>query len=110
MASPVVNLFHLFVVAPALGYVFFENYNGRALSKTAATVALVIVALIAIYHGFLFYTKTFSSAPAGAAKAAASAVQSEDFIKGGKVDSGSSSELGSNTTADGGARLTGGRY
>lgn len=56
-----VNFFHVLVVAPALAYVFYENYFGRAVSKTFSMVALVVVLLMFIFHAYLAYKKTFDN-------------------------------------------------
>lgn len=52
-----INFIHIFAVAPALAYVFYENYNGRALSKTLSTIGLVVVVLLFLFHAYLVYTK-----------------------------------------------------
>ncbi len=57
MCSVAINFFHIFAVAPALGYVFYENYNGRALPQNLAIVGLVVVVIILLFHGYLAFTK-----------------------------------------------------
>jgi len=62
MCSVAINFIHIFGVAPALGYVFYENYNGRALPQNLAIVGLVLVVLMLLYHGYMAFTKMTAGA------------------------------------------------
>jgi hypothetical protein len=112
MSAPAVNLFHVFGVAPALAYVFYQNYNGRALEKSAATVGLVVIALVALYHGYLFYTKSVT--PTGVTDSRVGSnggngnVDAGDFTHGAKVNGGTDSAgmVDSGGMASGGAATT----
>jgi hypothetical protein len=63
---------YLVGLAPALAYVCFENYNGRALPKSLATVGFVVVALIALYNGYSIFASMMAPS---VAEHAASQVQ-----------------------------------
>ena len=59
--NPTINFFHIFAVAPALAYIFYENYSGRAVSKTVSIIGLVVIVFMILFHGYLAYIKTISS-------------------------------------------------
>jgi len=58
-----INWVHVAAVAPALGYVFYQNYNGRALPANLAIVGFVVVALILLYHGYQIVAKMTAGPP-----------------------------------------------
>jgi len=89
MCSVAINFFHIFAVAPALAYVFYENYNGRALTKNAAIVGLVVVVLILLYHGYLAVTKmmagTITLMGSTVSKSASADVTPNSFAQGSQT-------------------------
>ena len=57
--SPVaINYFHVAGVAPMLGYIAYENYNGRPIAPTLTILLAIIAIIIVIYHSYLAMQKT----------------------------------------------------
>ena len=59
-----VNYFHVAAVAPMLGYIAYENYNGRPLSANFAMVIALIAIVVLIFHLHLAQQKSTKIAAA----------------------------------------------
>jgi hypothetical protein len=57
MKSPIINLFHIFIVAPFLYYIATQKGNANPM---AFTVLLYIVYSVVVFHSYLAYSKFFT--------------------------------------------------
>lgn len=58
MGSEAINYFHIFFVAPLLGYVGYSNYIGQPVSQNFAIFVIILAVFVILYHAYRVYTKT----------------------------------------------------
>lgn len=56
-ASAEVNLGHVALAAPVLGYVGYSIYSGAQLAQSFGLVLILVALLVVIYHGYLYLSK-----------------------------------------------------
>lgn len=54
-----VNLFHVAVIAPLLGYVAYTNYQGDPIGSTMVWVLVLVLILMVSWHSYLYYDRNY---------------------------------------------------
>lgn len=65
MASTEINYFHVLFVAPLLGWIGWQNYQGRPLGTNFALFVILVALIVLIYHAYLISVKTNNNKSGG---------------------------------------------
>ena len=57
MSSTEVNWIHILLIAPAIGYASWLNYQGQPLPPSMALVGMIVALIVVLFHAFRLWQK-----------------------------------------------------